>query len=93
MVDLGPRRAGSAKLTLGRASEMTPDGWCTVFSAGLYPLGGQECTPFSPEISTNGQNDPKSPQKGGYPPFYTFFILSLYNFFPGAGPGPKKVLF
>ena len=37
-VNLGLRHAGSAKLTLGRTSEMTPEGWCTVFSAGLDSL-------------------------------------------------------
>ena len=43
---------------------MTPDGWCTVFSAGLDSLGGQDCTTFSPEIPTNGQNDQqKCPQQ------------------------------
>ena len=26
-------------------------------------------------------------------PFCTFFILYIYNFFPGADPEPKKVLF
>ena len=40
-VDLGPRHAGSAKLTLGRTSEMTQEGRCTVFSDGLHCLGGQ----------------------------------------------------
>ena len=38
------------KSTLGRISEMTPEGRCTVFSADLDSLGGQDCTPFSPEI-------------------------------------------
>ena len=72
---------------------MTPDGWCSVFYAGLDSLGGQECTPFSPEIPHNGQNGPKTPQKGVYPPFCTFFILYLYNFFPGASRSPKMVFF
>ena len=68
------------KYTVGRTSEMTPHGWCTVFSAGLASLGGQKCTPFSPKIPRNGQNGPKSPQKGGTPIFCTLFILYLYNF-------------
>ena len=41
-VDLGPRHAGSAKSTLWRTSEMTPDGWCTVFSATLDSMGGRD---------------------------------------------------
>ena len=48
--------AESAKLIIGRASEMTPEGWCTVFSAGLHPLGG---TPFSPEIPKFAKKCPK----------------------------------
>ena len=61
-VNLGRGHAGSAKLTLGRTSARTPDGWCTVFSAGLDFLGGQDCTPFSPKI-------PKKCPKWGYPFF------------------------
>ena len=38
---LGSGHAGSAKYTLGRASEMTHEGWCTVFFAGLHPLEDQ----------------------------------------------------
>ena len=34
---------------------MTSDERCTVFSAGLYSIGGQDCTPFSPEIPQNAQ--------------------------------------
>ena len=47
---LGPGHPGSAKYTLGRASEMTHEGWCTVFFAGLHPMGDQSGTLFSPEI-------------------------------------------
>ena len=35
--NLGPRHARSTKLA-GRTSKMTPEGWCTVFSAGLDSL-------------------------------------------------------
>ena len=71
---------------------MTPDGWCTVFSAGLDSMGGQECTPFSPEIPHSGQNGPKSPQKGrGYPPFCTFLsCTSIIFFLEPAGRGGNK---
>ena len=88
MVDLGPGRAGSAKLTLGRASEMTP-----VFSAGLDSLEGQECPPFSQEIPHNGQNVPKSPQKGGYPPFARFYLAPLYIFFLVPAGAPQWCFF
>ena len=88
-VDLGPGHAESAKLTLGRASEMTPDGRYTVFSAGMDSLGGQECTSFSPEIPQNGQNGPKSPPKGGTPPLHVLYLVPLYIFFPGASRSPK----
>ena len=67
---------------------MALDGWCTVFSAGLDSLGGHDWTPFSLEIPRNAQNHLK---KGNF--FCTFFILYIYNFFPGAVPEPKKVLF
>ena len=91
---LGPGHAGSAKSTLGRTSEMTPDGGgCTVFSAGLDSLGGLECTPFSPEIPHTGQNGQKSPQKGENPPFCTFFILYLYIFFLVPVGAPKWCFF
>ena len=56
------------KSTLGRTSEMTPDGWCTIFSAGLDSLGGQYGTPFSPEIPKIAKKCPKR----GYPPFGPF---------------------
>ena len=42
-----------------RASEMTHEGWCTVFSAGLHPLGDQSGTPFSPEIPKIAKKCPK----------------------------------
>ena len=45
-VNLGLGHAGSAKLTLRSTSEMTPEGWCTVFSAGLHFLGGLSSTPL-----------------------------------------------
>ena len=35
----------------------------------------------------------KSPKTGCTPLFSTFFILYIYNFFPGAGRGPKMVFF
>ena len=54
-VCLGP------KYTLGRASEMTPEGRCTVFSAGLDSLGGQYGTPFSP-------GNPQKVLQKGVPP-------------------------
>ena len=57
---------------------MTLDERCTVFSAGLDSLGGQDCTPFSPEIPRNAQNHLK---KGGKNPYCTFFILYIYKFF------------
>ena len=66
-VNLGPgRRAGSAKLARGRISEMTPEGRCTVFSAGLHCLGGQYV------FTGNAQNHQKVP-KMGVPPFLTVF--------------------
>ena len=65
-VDLGPRHTGRAKSTLGRTSEMTLEGRCTVFSADLDSLGGQDCTPFSPEIPKISKKYPKQ----GYPPFF-----------------------
>ena len=41
----------------------------------------------------NPPKSTKSAQNRGYPPFFhVFFILYLFNFFPGACPGPKKVL-
>ena len=58
-VDLCPRHAGRAKSTLGRTSEMTPDGWCTVFAAGLDSMGSQKCTTFSPEIPKIAKKCPK----------------------------------
>ena len=84
-----PRHAGSANSTLGRASEMTSDGWCTVFSAGLDSLGGQQYTPFSPEIPQNGQNGPKSPQKGGTSFFARFLSCTSIIFFLVPAGGPK----
>ena len=74
-VDLGPRHAGSAKLTHGRTSEMTPDGWCTVFSAGLDSLGGQDSHSFhrkSPRMAKMAQNHLK---KGGPPFLHVFYIV------------------
>ena len=68
-VNLGPTHAGSAKSTLGRISEMTPEGWCTVFSAGLDSLGGQDCTTV---FTGNPQNRQKGP-KIGVPPFLAIF--------------------
>ena len=57
--NLGPGHARSTKLTLGRTSEMTPEGWCTVFSAGLDSLGGQYGTPFPPEITKIAKKCPQ----------------------------------
>ena len=73
---------------------MTPMGG-VVFSAGLDSLGGQECTPFSPEIPHNGQNGPKSPQKGGGgPPFFVRFLscTSIIFFMVPVG-APKWCFF
>ena len=53
LAGLGP------KLALGRTSEMTPEAWCTVFSAGLGSLGGQYGTQFSPEIPKIAKKCPK----------------------------------
>jgi len=48
-----------SRAQIRRASEMTPDGWCTVISAGLHPLGDQSGTPFSLEISKIAKKCPK----------------------------------
>ena len=47
---------------------MTPEGRYTVFSAALDSLGGQEFTPFSPEIPKISKKCPKQ----GYPPWPFF---------------------
>ena len=39
---------------------LTPEGRCAVFSADLDSLGGQDCTPFLPEIAKS----PKVPKIG-----------------------------
>ena len=68
------------KLALGRTSEMTPEGWCTVFSAGLDSLGG----PVRHTVFTgNPQNRQKVPKKS---PGVLYVVppppnLYLYNFF------------
>ena len=69
------------------------DGWCTVFSAGLDSLGGQERAPFSPEIPQMAKMAQNHLKKGGTPIFCTVFILYLYNFFTGADRSPKIVFF
>ena len=66
---------------------ITPDGWCTVFSASLDSLGGQDCTPLPPEIPQNG---PKSPQKGETPLFSRFLSCTSINFFLVPAHGPKR---
>ena len=48
------------KYTLGKASEMAHDVWCTVFSADLHPLGDQSGTPSSPEIPKIAKKCPKT---------------------------------
>ena len=60
------------KLTLGRTSEMTPEGRCTVFSADLHSLRGLSGTPFS---EGNPQNRQKVPKIGGTP-FWGIFLGS-----------------
>ena len=68
------RHAGSAKYTLGRTSEMTHDGWCTVFSAGLHPLG----RPIWHTVFTgNPQNCQKVP-KIGVPPLFDQFFRKVF---------------
>ena len=84
---LGPRHAGSAKSTLWRTSEMTPDGWFTVFSASLDSMGGQDYPPFPPKIPHNG---PNSPQKRGNPPFFTVLSCTPINVFLVPAHGPKR---
>ena len=69
------------KSTLGGTSARTPDGWCTVFSAGLDSLGGHDCTPFSPKI-------PKKCPKWGYPCFLTPLSGTLQDF--GVTPPNKS---
>ena len=56
------------KYTLWRASEMTPDGWCTVFSAGIASSGRPVWHTVSPEIPKS----PKSAQNRGTPFLTTF---------------------
>ena len=63
-VCLGP------KSSLGRTSERTPEGRCAVLSADLDSLGGQDCTPFSPQISKISK---KCPKQGYPPPFWPIF--------------------
>ena len=70
-VNLGLGHAGSAKLTLGRTSEMTPEGWCTVFSAGLHSLGGGAV--WHTVLTGKSPISPKSAQNRGYPLFGHFF--------------------
>ena len=63
---------------------MTPDGWCTVFSAGLDSLGGQDCTQFLLEIPQNG---PKSPRG---PPLHVFLSCTSIIFFLVPAQSPKR---
>ena len=42
-----------------RTSGIAPEGRCAVFSASLDSLGGQDCTPFSPEIPKISKKCPK----------------------------------
>ena len=67
-VYFAPPACPEPKYTLWRASEMTPDGWCTVFSAGLDSQGGRYGTLFSPETPKIAR---KCPQRGT--PFLTNF--------------------
>ena len=65
---------------------MTPDGWCTVFSARLDSLGGQDWALFSPEIPPNGPNPLK---RGVTPLFHVFYLVYLY-FFSWCRPMAQK---
>ena len=78
MINFALSACPGPKLTLGRTSEMTPEGWCTVFSAGLGFLGGQYGTPFSPEIPKIA----KKCLKQGPPPLLTNFSGSLQKCTP-----------
>ena len=72
------------KLTFGRTSDMTPEGWCTVFSAGLDSLRGLSGTPFSPG---NPQKCQKVPKIGGTRFWGTFSGSSPFS--GGLGGSPK----
>ena len=89
-VELGPGHAGSAKLTLGRTSEMTPDGWCTVFSAGLDSGKAKTAHRFHRK-SPNWPKWPKITSKRGGPPFLHGFYLSkkIIEVQDGRRGGPR----
>ena len=65
---------------------MTPDGWRTVFLAGLDSLGVQDCTPFSPEIPQNVQNHLKKGKKT----LFARFLSCTSIFFSWCRPRAQK---
>ena len=87
-VDLGPGHAGRAKSTLGRASEMAPDGWYTVFSASLDSLGGQDCAPFSAKIAQKCPQWPRGSLAGLLPPPPDLIHYKLFVGGPGTPQTP-----